>query len=214
MLEKENSAIKVAKYLLEIKAVKLQVNNPFIWASGWNSPIYCDNRKTLSYPKVRDYLRDYFVKIIKDKYPNANMIAGVATGGIALAALVAQELNIPLCYVRAKAKGHGLTNTIEGEISCGNNVVVLEDLISTGGSSLNAVKSLRDADCNVMGMVAIFSYGFKMAEENFKNNSCALHTLSDYNTLIEEAEKMNYISNNDVKSLKEWRTSPNTWKKC
>jgi len=214
MSEKENSAIKVAKYLLEIKAVKLQVKKPFKWASGWNSPIYCDNRKTLSFPQVRDYLRDCFVEIIKEEYPNADMIAGVATGGIALAAIVAQELNLPLCYVRAKAKGHGLTNTIEGEISRGNNVVVLEDLISTGGSSLNAVDSLRESGCNVLGMLAIFSYGFKMAEDNFKNNSCDLHILSDYNTLVEQAEKMNYISYDDVQSLKDWRKSPNTWKKC
>jgi len=214
MSDKENSAIKVAKYLLEIKAVKLQVNKPFKWASGWNSPIYCDNRKTLSYPQVRDYLRDCFVNIIKEKYPNADIIIGVATGGIALAALVAQELNLPLCYVRAKAKGHGLTNTIEGEISRGNNAVVIEDLISTGGSSLNAVTSLRGAKCNVLGMLAIFSYGFKIAEDNFINNSCDLDILSDYNTLIEQAEKMNYISNNDVQSLKDWRKSPNTWKKC
>jgi orotate phosphoribosyltransferase len=214
MSEKENSAIKVAKYLLEIKAVKLQVKKPFKWASGWNSPIYCDNRKTLSFPEVRGYLRDCFVKIIKEKYPNTDIIAGVATGGIALAALVAQELNLPLCYVRAKAKGHGLTNTIEGEISRGNNVVVLEDLISTGGSSLNAVASLREAECNVLGMLAIFSYGFKMAEDNFNNNSCDLHILSDYNTLVEQAEKMNYITYDDVQSLKDWRKSPNTWKKC
>jgi orotate phosphoribosyltransferase len=214
MSEKENSAIKVAKYLLEIKAVKLQVKKPFNWASGWNSPIYCDNRKTLSFPEVRGYLRDCFVRIIKEKYPNTDIIAGVATGGIALAALVAQELNLPLCYVRAKAKGHGLTNTIEGEISKGNNVVVLEDLISTGGSSLNAVASLREAECNVLGMLAIFSYGFKMAEDNFNNNSCDLHILSDYNTLVEQAEKMNYITYDDVQSLKDWRKSPNTWKKC
>ena len=214
MSEKENSAIKVAKYLLEIKAVKLQVKKPFKWASGWNSPIYCDNRKTLSFPEVRGYLRDCFVKIIKEKYPNTDIIAGVATGGIALAALVAQELNLPLCYVRAKAKGHGLTNTIEGEISKGNNVVVLEDLISTGGSSLNAVASLREAECNVLGMLAIFSYGFKMAEDNFNNNSCDLHIISDYNTLVEQAEKMNYITYDDVQSLKDWRKSPNTWKKC
>jgi orotate phosphoribosyltransferase len=214
MSEKENSSIKVAKYLLEIKAVKLEVKKPFKWASGWNSPIYCDNRKTLSFPQVRGYLRDCFVKIIKEEYPNTDIIAGVATGGIALAALVSQELNLPLCYVRAKAKGHGLTNTIEGEISKGNNVVVLEDLISTGGSSLKAVASLREAECNVLGMLAIFSYGFKMAEDNFNNNSCDLHILSDYNTLVEQAEKMNYITYDDVQSLKDWRKSPNTWKKC
>jgi orotate phosphoribosyltransferase len=213
MLETENSASKVAEFLLKIKAIKLQPENPFQWASGWNSPIYCDNRKTLSYPEIRTYIKDCFSKEIKHRYNNPDIIAGVATGGIALGALVAQELEIPFCYVRAQAKSHGLNNSIEGDVKAGQNVVVIEDLISSGKSSLNAVRDLREAGLNVIGMGAIFSYGFSIAEDNFKVANCELFTLTNYAELIKEALDTNYISADAIASLEEWRSSPSTWKK-
>ena len=213
MLDTENSASKVAEFLLKIKAIKLQPENPFQWASGWNSPIYCDNRKTLSYPEIRTYIKDCFSKEIKHRYNKPDIIAGVATGGIALGALVAQELEIPFCYVRAQAKSHGLNNSIEGDVKTGQNVVVIEDLISSGKSSLNAVRDLREAGLNVIGMGAIFSYGFSIAEDNFKASNCELFTLTNYAELIKEALDTNYISADAIASLEEWRSSPSTWKK-
>lgn len=213
MILNNESAKKVAQSLLQIKAIKLQPNQPFTWASGWNSPIYCDNRKILSYPKVRTFIRQQFVDAIKEHYPKVEVIAGVATGGIAIGALVAEEMGLPFVYVRAAAKGHGLQNMIEGEVPTDKNVVIIEDLISTGGSSLTALKALRDAKSNVLGMVAIFTYGFETAVQNFKTNNCSLITLCDYNILIETAEADNYIAENDVKSLSEWRTDPEKWKK-
>ena len=203
----------VASHLLKIKAVKLSPDNPFVWASGWNSPIYCDNRVTLSYPVVRNFLRQEFVKIIRDEVGDVDLIAGVATGGIALGALVAQELGLPFVYVRSSSKAHGLENKIEGFAQKGQSVVVIEDLISTGGSSLRAVEALRNFGCNVKCMLAIFTYGFPVAEKAFAEANCNFKTLSNYNTLISAALENNYITENDMEMLKEWRTSPETWGK-
>lgn len=211
MLKTENSSSKIAEFLLNIKAIKLQPDNPFTWASGWKSPIYCDNRKTLSYPEVRNYIKDCFADQILDSYGKPNMIAGVATGGIALGALVAQELDVPFCYVRSQSKAHGLTNKIEGEISEGMSVVVIEDLISSGKSSLTAVEDLRNAGCKITGMAAIFSYGFEIANNNFKKANCPLFTLTNYKILIEQALATNYITENDIHSLNQWREAPESW---
>jgi len=207
------SALKVAEFLLQIKAIKLQPNNPFTWASGWKSPIYCDNRVTLSFPQVRTFIRQQFVDAINDNFGKPDVIAGVATGGIAQGALVAQEMGLPFVYVRSEAKKHGLTNMIEGVVEKGQSVVVIEDLISTGGSSLKAVEALREAGCDVKGMAAIFTYGFKVADENFKKAKCSLVTLSNYEILIEQALNSNYVSEKDLETLKLWRENPAEWKK-
>jgi len=208
-----NNAKAIADYLLQIKAIKLQPSNPFTWASGWKSPIYCDNRKTLSFPEVRLAIRDAFVNKIKDLYPGAELIAGVATGAIAHGVLVAEALNLPFIYVRSGAKEHGLGNQIEGFFNKDQKVVVIEDLISTGGSSLRAVNELREAGCNVLGMLAIFTYGFKKAEDSFSMNNCNLSTLSDYSVLIEQAQATGYITDNDIDTLKKWRQDPSAWGK-
>lgn len=205
-------AEKVASYLLDIKAIKLEPNHPFTWASGWKSPIYCDNRKTLSYPEVRTYIKDLFAALVREKYPEVEVIAGVATGAIAQGVLVAQELNLPFIYVRSSAKGHGLENLIEGEYKAGQKVVVIEDLVSTGGSSLQAVEALRNAGCEVLGMAAIFTYGFQKAEDNFKNAGCELTTLSNYNAMIDLAVRIGYVQPEQVEKLKEWRLSPEAYK--
>jgi orotate phosphoribosyltransferase len=207
----ENSAKKIAEYLLQIKAIKLQPSNPFIWASGWKSPIYCDNRKTLSFPEVRSYIRDSFVSLIKRLYPQAEMIAGVATGAISHGALTADKLELPFIYVRSGAKEHGLGNQIEGYYQKGQKVVVIEDLISTGGSSLSAVKALREAGCEVLGMVAIFTYEFKKASDGFEQEKCSLNTLCNYSVLIETAVSTGYIGESEVETLKKWRTDPASW---
>ncbi len=207
------TAEKTAESLLKIQAVKLNKNTPFTWASGWKSPIYCDNRKTLSYPEVRSYIRDEFAAVIEKLYPNVDVIAGVATGAIANGALVAEKLNKPFVYVRPDKKSHGMKNQVEGALKAGQTVVVIEDLISTGGSSLKAVDALRDFGCKVEGMVAIFSYGFEVAEENFKEKDVDLTILTDYNTMINQAKEAGYVSSDDVESLKEWRISPSTWGK-
>jgi orotate phosphoribosyltransferase len=207
----DDHAYKVAEFLLQIKAVKLQPGQPFTWASGLKSPIYCDNRKTLSFPKIRTYIRQQFVEVINEHFPKPEVIAGVATGGIAIGALVAQELGLPFVYVRSEAKKHGLTNMIEGEIEKGQSVVVIEDLISTGGSSLKAIEALREKGCVVKGMVAIFTYGFDEAAQNFKKAKCRVETLTDYNTLINAALEKEYISEKDVKKLREWRVNPSGW---
>lgn len=203
--------ITTAEFLLQIKAIKLQPANPFTWASGWKSPIYCDNRKTLSFPAVRSYIRDSFAKMIKDIYSEAEIIAGVATGAIAHGVLVADKLNLPFIYVRSGAKEHGLGNQIEGFFEKDQKVVVIEDLISTGGSSLNAVTALREAGCNVLGMAAIFTYEFKKASDAFKAHKCRLDTLGNYTVLIETAVKTGYIDEAEVETLKKWRTDPATW---
>lgn len=205
-------AEKVASYLLDIKAIKLDPNHPFTWASGWKSPIYCDNRKTLSYPEVRSYIREQFAALIRKKYPEAEVIAGVATGAIAQGVLVAQELELPFVYVRSSAKSHGLENLIEGEYKAGQKVVVIEDLVSTGGSSLQAVEALRKAGCEVAGMMAVFTYGFQKAVDNFKAAGCELTTLSNYNVMIDLAVRNGYVKPDETAKLKEWRISPETYR--
>ena len=207
----QDAALNIAEFLLQIKAIKLQPDNPFIWASGWKSPIYCDNRITLSYPKVRTYIRQEFVDVITNTFGKPDVIAGVATGGIAQGALIAQQMGLPFVYVRSEAKKHGLTNLIEGIVQPGQTVVVIEDLVSTGGSSLKAVEALREAGCEVKGMAAIFTYGFKIASDNFKNANCKLVTLSDYETLIKQALESSYITEKDLLSLQKWRENPAQW---
>lgn len=201
----------VAESLLQIKAIKLNPANYFTWASGWHSPIYCDNRKILSYPEIRKMVARSFAETINELYPDAEVIAGVATGAIAHGILAAEELQKPFIYVRSAPKSHGMTNQIEGEYKKGDKVVVVEDLISTGGSSLSAVQALRDAGCEVLGMVAIFTYGFPQAEENFRNAGVKVDTLSDYNTLIGVAVEKDYILSADLETLKSWRESPDKW---
>ncbi|HRO76055.1 MAG TPA: orotate phosphoribosyltransferase [Crocinitomicaceae bacterium] len=208
---KDNTALKVAEFLLQIKAIKLQPENPFTWASGLKSPIYCDNRKILSYPQVRTFIRQAFSAKIEDTFGKPDIIAGVATGGIPLGALVAQELNLPFVYVRSEAKGHGLGNIIEGDYMEGQSVVVIEDLLSTGGSSLKAVKALREAGLNVKGLVAVFSYGFDEAKENFANADCKYRTLTDYEYLLDVAIDKNYISEDHLNTLREWKNDPKNW---
>jgi orotate phosphoribosyltransferase len=193
MILNKDKALKVAEFLLQIKAVKLQPNEPFTWASGWASPIYCDNRKTLSFPSIRTFIRQGYAEAILDHFGKPDVIAGVATGGIAQGALVAQELGIPFIYVRSSAKGHGLGNQIEGHYEKGQRVVVIEDLISTGGSSLVAVEALREAGCEVKGLVAIFTYGFEIALKNFADAECPFVTLTDYEHLIDQALSLIHI---------------------
>ncbi len=211
MILNENKAIKVAEFLLQVKAIKLSPNKPFTWASGIKSPIYCDNRVTLSYPNIRTFMRQAYAESILDHFGKPDVIAGVATGGIAQGALVAQELGIPFIYVRSSVKEHGMGNQIEGYYEKGQKVVVIEDLISTGGSSLKAIAALRDAELDVRGLVAIFTYGFDIAHENFANAECPYVTLSDYNSMIAEALDSNLISQDDMDSLKRWRDNPSTW---
>lgn len=207
----ENIAGKTAEYLLQIKAIKLQPAKPFTWASGWKSPIYCDNRMTLSYPAVRTYIRDSFAYRVRELYPETELIAGVATGAVAHGALVADILGLPFIYVRSGAKDHGLGNQIEGHYEKGQKVVVIEDLISTGGSSLGAVRALREADCDVRGMIAIFTYGFQKATDAFEAEKCKLDTLSNYNVLIEMAVASGYITSAETETLKKWRLDPSSW---
>ncbi len=211
MLYNKEVATKVSESLLQIKAIKLNVLEPFTWASGMRSPIYCDNRKTLSFPKIRTFLRQQFVEIITDKFGNIDLIAGVATGAIAHGVLVAQELGLPFVYVRSSEKKHGLENKIEGHFEPGQSVIVIEDLVSTGKSSLNAVDALRNAGCDVKGMVAIFSYNLQKALDNFNQAKCPLYTLSDYDELVKQAIEGNYISENNLKSLINWRKDPENW---
>ena len=201
-----------ASRLLKVKAIKLQPNNPFTWASGWKSPFYCDNRKTLSYPELRDYVKLELVHVILDKFPQAEAIAGVATGAIAQGALVADELNLPFVYVRSKPKDHGLENLIEGERKPGMKVVVVEDLISTGGSSLKAVEAIRNNACDVIGMVASYTYGFPVAKKAFDEAQVKLETLTDYEHVVAQALETGYISEEDVTVLHEWRKNPAGWK--
>lgn len=204
----------VAEKLMAIKAVKLQPNNPFTWASGWHSPIYCDNRKTLAYPEVRTIIKTGLVSTIQRMYGGKiDAIAGVATGAIAQGALVADALGVPFLYVRSAPKDHGMGNLIEGEVKEGWNVVVVEDLISTGMSSLKAVAALRDVKVNVLGMVAIFTYQFPQAQQAFAEANVELTTLSNYSELIAEAAELDYIKAEDIEVLKEWRANPSEWKK-
>lgn len=212
MIFDSDKALKVAEFLLQVKAVKLQPNHPFTWASGLSSPIYCDNRITLSHPKIRTFIRQAYTEAIKELFGKPDLIAGVATGGIAQGALIAQELGLPFIYVRSSAKEHGMGNQIEGYFEAGQKVVVIEDLISTGGSSIKAIDALKNGGLDVKGIIAIFTYGFKEAETNFKKIKCPFATLTDYTILIEQALKHKYISNKDIESLRDWRESPQTWK--
>lgn len=202
-----------ASKLLNVKAIKLQPNDPFTWASGWKSPFYCDNRKTLSYPGLRNFVKLELVHAILEHFPEAEAVAGVATGAIAQGALVADELNLPFVYVRSKAKDHGMGNLIEGELEKGSKVVVVEDLISTGGSSLKAVAALREAGYEVVGMVASYTYGFPVAAEAFAEAGVRLETLTDYDHVVAEAVATGYIAESDVEVLAEWRKNPSEWRK-
>ena len=201
----------LADKLLQISAINLQPNNPFVWASGWNSPIYTDNRKTLSYPEVRSFIKVELCRMILEHFPEADAVAGVATGAIAQGALVADTLSLPYVYVRSSPKDHGLENLIEGSLKPGSKVVVIEDLISTGGSSLKAVEALRASGCEVVGMAALFTYGFPVAEEAFRKAGVTLITLSNYNAMLEAALATGYIQESDLATLREWRKDPSNW---
>jgi len=210
MNNSKNNAAKVADFLLQINAVKLQPSNPFKWASGWNSPIYCDNRKILAYPKIREFIKNEFISLIKE-FDTPTCIAGVATGGIAIGAIVAEELGLPFCYVRSESKSHGMKNNIEGDLKLEDKVFVIEDLISSGKSSIKAVRDLKEFGVEITGLGAIFTYGFEVSENNFSEESCSFKTLSNYSSLLETALKNNYISNEELETLVKWRNSPSTW---
>jgi orotate phosphoribosyltransferase len=211
MIINKQTARKTAEVLLQINAIKLQPNNPFTWASGWKSPIYCDNRIILSYPSIRNYIQETMAKQIEKQYGKPDVIAGVATGAIGIGMLVAEYLGLPFIYVRPEAKSHGRQNQIEGHLESGQNVVVVEDLISTGKSSLNAVKAIKENKGNVKGMIAIFSYDFQIAKDNFKSANVELLTLSDYNSLLEQALHTNYISSKEQDILASWNANPSEW---
>jgi len=211
MIKNKDTAKKTAELLLQIKAIKLSPEEPYTWASGWKSPIYCDNRVSLSYPPVRVYLKEQMAKIVEDEFGKPDVIAGVATGAIAIGVLVAQELGVPFVYVRPEPKKHGRKNQIEGVLESGQNVVVIEDLISTGQSSLAAVEALKEAGATVKGMVAIFSYGFEVAAQNFKDQNVNLSTLSNYEILLEQALDSQYISQKELSLLRDWRSNPGEW---
>ncbi len=211
MIFNKNTAKKTAEVLLQINAIKLSPKEPFTWASGWKSPIYCDNRIVLSFPPIRNYIREKMAKHIEKHYGKPDVIAGVATGAIGIGALVAEYLGLPFVYVRPEAKKHGRQNQIEGFIQKGQNVVVVEDLISTGKSSLNAVKALKEAEVNVKGMVAIFSYGFDVAVKNFEKDGVTLFTLSNYENLLEQALDTKYITSKELETLSDWNANPSEW---
>ena len=211
MIYNSETADQIALNLLEIKAIKLSPSNPFTWASGLRSPIYCDNRVALSYPEKRTYIKNQLVNAIRDNFSDVDVIAGVATAGIPQGALVADELGLPFVYIRSSAKAHGMTNKIEGKLDKGQKVVVIEDLISTGKSSLLAVDAIRDSGAIVEGMVAIFTYGLDIAEKNFADKNCELIALSDYNAMIGKAVSGNYVTQDDELSLLEWRKDPKKW---
>jgi orotate phosphoribosyltransferase len=210
-MNQQDRALKVAEFLLQIEAIKLNPENPFTWASGLRSPIYCDNRKTLSYPDVRAFIRDAFAATIRESFSNAEVIAGVATGGIAIGALVAEVLNLPFIYVRSEAKKHGLGNQVEGVLHAKQRVVVIEDLISTGSSSLKAVEALREADADIVGMVAIFTYGFEKAADRFAEATCQVQTLSNYDSLLQQATHSGYITASQQATLTNWKSNPEAW---
>ena len=212
MILNKDTAGKTAELLLQIKAIKLNPKNPFTWASGWKSPIYCDNRIILSYPPIRNFVRENMARQIEELYGKPDVIAGVATGAIGIGMLVAEYLGLPFIYVRPEPKKHGRGNQIEGVLAKGQNVVVVEDLISTGKSSLNAVEALKKEGAQVKGMIAIFSYGFGVATENFEKENIQLHTLSNYEHLLEQAVSTHYIGEDELETLKNWRTAPQDWK--
>lgn len=213
MILNEDKALKVAEFLLQIKAIKLSPHEPFTWASGIKSPIYCDNRVTLSYPAIRTFIRQGYAETVLEYFGKPDVIAGVATGGIAQGALVAQELGLPFIYIRSSAKAHGMGNQIEGYYEEGQKVVVIEDLISTGGSSLKAIEALREAKLDVRGLIAIFTYGFQLAQDNFTNAQCPFVTLTNYDVMLNKALDNNLISEEDLGSLQQWREDPSSWGK-
>lgn len=202
---------QIANLLLQIKSIKINVAKPFQWTSGWKSPIYCDNRKTLSYPQIRNVIKEQFIELINDKFKNVEAIAGIATGAIAIGAIVADALNLPFLYVRSNQKNHGLQNLIEGEIVPNQRIVVIEDLVSTGGSSLKAVNTLRSNNCNVLGLIAIFTYKFKNTENRFNESGCKLYTLCNYEILVDLAKQTGYISSDELDLIKQWHKSPENW---
>ncbi len=204
-------ALKVASDLLQIKAIKLNKENPFTWSSGWKSPIYCDNRLSLSFPATRTFIKEALADAAKKQFPGYEAVAGVATAGIPQGALLAEALGVPFVYVRSKPKGHGMENLIEGKVTPGQKVIVVEDLVSTGGSSLKAAEALTRSGFEVLGMLAIFTYGFPLADENFKNAGITLHCLSNYQIMLEKAMELGYINQSDVASLEEWRKDPANW---
>ncbi|KYG75686.1 MULTISPECIES: orotate phosphoribosyltransferase [Roseivirga] len=208
----KTTALKIASDLLSIEAIKLSIDNPFTWSSGWKSPIYCDNRMSLSYPETRTFIKNELAKVAKEKFSGYEAVAGVATAGIPQGALLADLLEVPFIYVRSKPKGHGMENLIEGKVDPDKKVLIVEDLVSTGGSSLKAAAALRQAGYEVVGMLAIFTYGFPLADENFKNAGVTLHCLSNYSIMLEQAIEMGYITSEDVASLEEWRKAPALWR--
>ena len=213
MILNKEKALKVAEFLLQIKAVKLSPSSPFTWASGWKSPIYCDTRISLSYPTIRTFIRQTYAESILEKFGKPDVIAGVATGGIPQGALIAQELGVPFIYIRSSAKGHGMGNQVEGYFEKGQKVVVIEDLISTGGSSMKAIDALKEVGLEVKGLIAIFTYGFNTAETTFKKANCPFLTLTNYDLLLKQAVVHDYIQESDVNSLKEWKKNPDIWGK-
>tara|TARA_E500000178_G_scaffold356061_1_gene431409 strand:+ start:5291 stop:5935 length:645 start_codon:yes stop_codon:yes gene_type:complete len=212
MILNKNTSKKTAEFLLQIKAIKLNPNNPFLWSSGWRSPIYCDNRISLSHHSTRTFIREQIGNLIIENFGRPDAIAGVATGGIPHGILVAQQLALPFIYVRPKPKNHGTKNQIEGLTKKGQKIVVIEDLISTGKSSLKAVEIIKNHGCIVKGVVAIFNYGFEIAVENFKKSNCELISLTNYNDLIDKATEIGYINESEIEDLKEWRKNPTEWK--
>lgn len=208
----KTTALKIASDLLSIEAIKLSIDNPFTWSSGWKSPIYCDNRMSLSYPETRTFIKNELAKVAKEKFSGYEAVAGVATAGIPQGALLADLLEVPFIYVRSKPKGHGMENLIEGKVDPDKKVLIVEDLVSTGGSSLKAAAALRQAGYEVVGMLAIFTYGFPLADENFKNAGVTLRCLSNYSIMLEQAIEMGYITSEDVASLEEWRKAPALWR--
>jgi orotate phosphoribosyltransferase len=211
MKSESDTSVKLAEYLLKIKAVKLQPNDPFKWSSGWNSPIYCDNRITLSYPEIRTFIKEEMAAAILDKFEGATALCGVATAGVAIGGLVADHLNMPYAYCRPKPKEHGMKNQLEGRLDKSDNIIVVEDLISTGGSSLKVVEFLRNNGYNVLGMVSIFTYGFDLASDNFKNANCPFLSLGSYNELLEHAQSEGIIKESDLPVLESWRQDPANW---
>lgn len=211
IIVKEETALKIAQYLLQIKAIRLSPKAPYTWASGWKSPIYCDNRITLSFPVIRTYIRQQFVHIIGDEFGDIDLIAGIATGGIAHGALVAQDLGLPFAYVRTAKKDHGLSNQIEGVIESGQSIIMIEDLISTGMSSMMAVQAVKDKGANVKGLIAIFTYGFDVAVKKFEDAGCKVFALCNYDFLLKQALEDNYIHEEDMAILKTWRSDPEHW---
>lgn len=207
----KQTALKIASDLLQVEAIKLSKENPFTWSSGWKSPIYCDNRLSLSYPETRTFIKEALAKAAKNHFPGYEAVAGVATAGIPQGALLADALGVPFIYVRSKPKGHGMENLIEGKVTPGQKVIIVEDLISTGGSSLKAADALQKSGFEVLGMLSIFTYGFQLADDNFENAGIKLHCLSNYQIMLEKAIELGYINESDVASLEEWRTDPGNW---